>query len=87
MKNKIEDVRNHLFAALERLNDEDEPVSDQELARAKAIADVAQVIINSAKIEVDYLKATKRKQGTGFIPAGEPIELPDPEKKNIWDGV
>lgn len=85
MKNKIEDVRNHLFMALERLNDEDEPVSEQELARAKAITDVAQVIINSAKIEVDYLKATKRKQGTGFIPAGEAIELPAPEKKNIWD--
>lgn len=87
MKNKIEDVRNHLFAALERLNDEDEPVSEQELARARAIAEVEQVIINSAKIEVDYLKATKRKQGTGFIPAGESIELPAPEKKNIWDEV
>jgi hypothetical protein len=87
MKNKIEDVRNHLFMALERLNDEDEPISDQELKRAKTIADVSQVIINSAKIEVDYLKATKRKQGTGFIPAGEPIELQAPEKKGLWDEV
>jgi hypothetical protein len=29
---------------------------------------VAQVIVNSAKIEVDFIRATGRSQGTGFIP-------------------
>lgn len=65
MKNKIEDLRNHLFATLEALQDEDNPM---DLNRAKAIADVAQVIVNSAKVEVDFLKATDRRDGTGFIP-------------------
>ena len=65
MKNKIEDLRNHLFATLESLQDEDKPM---EIDRAKAIADVAQVIVNSAKIEVDFIRATGRDQGTGFIP-------------------
>lgn len=66
-KNKIEDLRNHLFATLEALQDDDNPM---DLARAKAIADVSQVIVNSAKIEVDFLRATGRIQGSGFIPEG-----------------
>lgn len=64
-RNKIEDLRNHLFETLEKLHDKVEPM---ELDRAKAIADVAQVIVNSAKVEVDFIKATGRDQGTGFIP-------------------
>lgn len=64
-KNKIEDLRNHLFATIESLMDEEKPM---EIDRAKTIAEVAQVIVNSAKIEVDFLKATDRSQGTGFIP-------------------
>jgi hypothetical protein len=65
MKNKIEDLRNHLFATMESLMDPENPM---EINRAKAIADVAQVIVNSVKMEVDFLKATDRTQGTGFIP-------------------
>lgn len=64
-KNKIEDLRNHLFATLESLQDEDKPM---DIERAKAIADVAQVIVNSAKVEVDFLRTTGREQGSGFIP-------------------
>lgn len=65
MKNKIEDLRNHLFATLESLQDDEKPM---DINRAKAIADVAQVIVNSAKIEVDFIRATGRDGGTGFIP-------------------
>lgn len=65
MRNKIEDLRNHLFSTLEALQDEDKPM---EIERAKMIAEVAQVIVNSAKIEVDFIKATGRSMGTGFIP-------------------
>ena len=65
MKNKIGDLRNHLFAALEKLNDDENPM---DLDRAKAIASVAQVVINSAKVEVDFIKATNKSNGTGFIP-------------------
>lgn len=65
MRNKIEDLRNHLFATLESLQDEEAPM---DINRAKAIADVAQVIVNSAKIEVDFIKATGNKTGTKFIP-------------------
>ena len=34
--------------------------------RAKAICDIGQVLVNSAKVEVDMMKATEG-QGTGFM--------------------
>jgi hypothetical protein len=71
MKNKITDLRNHLFATIEALNDPDNPM---DIDRAKAVSDVAQVIINSAKLEVDFIKATGRSEGTGFIPE-EKVQL------------
>lgn len=65
MKNKIEDLRNHLFAALEALADDEKPM---EIERAKAISDVAQTIINSAKVEVDFMRQVGGKVASGFIP-------------------
>lgn len=63
MKNKIEDLRNHLFVAIEALLDEDKPM---DIDRARAVADVAQVMINSAKVEVEFMKVTGGT-GSGFI--------------------
>lgn len=67
-QNKIEHLRNHLFATLEGLLDNEEPM---EIDRAKAVAEVAQVIVNSAKIENDFIKATGGNKGSGFIPVGD----------------
>lgn len=53
MKNRLQDARDHLFATLEGLLDEDKPM---ELDRARAVADVAQVIVNSAKVEVQAMR-------------------------------
>jgi len=64
MKNKISDLRNHLFSVLEELTD---PESTYDIAKAKVVADVAQVIINSAKIENDYIKIIGGSHGSGFI--------------------
>lgn len=70
-KNKIEDLRNHLFMQLERLGDDEEMKDTEkletELSRAKAIADVAQVIVNTAKLEVDFMKHCNN--GTANSPA------------------
>lgn len=77
MKNKIDDLRNHLFETIEALKDDEKPM---ELARAKAIADVAQVIINSAKLENDFLKITGALQSTGFIPDGDGEEKSAPKR-------
>jgi hypothetical protein len=55
-QNKINDLRDHLFEVIERLKDPDE--KEMTVEKAMAIKDVAQVIVNSAKVEVDFLKAT-----------------------------
>lgn len=72
MQNKIDDLRNHLFATLEALRDEDKPM---DLERAKVIAAVAQTIINSAKVECDYVEITGAK-GSGFIPNETAADMP-----------
>lgn len=74
MKNKIEDLRDHLFETLEALKDDEKPM---EIARAKTIADVAQVIINSAKIENEFLKITGGIKSTGFLPDGDAEKTPE----------
>lgn len=64
MKNKISDLRNHMFAALERLSNEDLKGDDlkSEIERAKAVSDVGKVIVESAKTEVLYAKLTNKKE-------------------------
>ena len=61
-RDKIQDLRHHLFETIEMLKDK-----EMDIATAKAISNVAQVIVNSAKIEVQFIKATQSTQDTGFI--------------------
>lgn len=78
MKNKIDDLRDHLFETIEALKDKDNPM---DLDRAKAIADVGQVIINSAKVEVDLLKTVGGNPDSSlFLKARE---LPAPGKRPL----
>lgn len=77
MQNKIEDLRNHLFATLEALQDEEKPM---DLERAKVIAEVSQTIINSAKVECEYLEVTGATRGSGFIPHDAPATPETPRR-------
>lgn len=81
MKNKIEDLRNHLFATLEALQDPDEPM---DLDRAKAIAGVAQTVINSAKVEVDLLRVTGGTPASTLFSA--PALPPPVQRAQLADG-
>lgn len=83
MKNKISDLRNYMFEALERLSAEgltpDE--LDREIKRAAAVSEVGKVIVDSAKTEVTFLKLTgKRKQG--FIEEQETESFIDDKKQD-----
>lgn len=64
MKNKMDDLRNHLFETLEALKDDDKPM---DIERARAVADVARVLVDTAKAEIEFLKVTGRPHGTDFI--------------------
>lgn len=52
----INDVRAALFAVLDGLADKNKPM---EIERAKAISDTCQVLINTAKVEIDYLRVNE----------------------------
>lgn len=72
--NNINKVREHLFNTLEALSNKEDPM---DLDRAKTISDVCQTIINSAKVEVDYLKVTGQSAGSGFLESPKVIETDD----------
>lgn len=61
----IADLRHSLFNALDELSDKS--ADDKAIARARAVSEIAQTIINSAKVEVDFIRATGARNGTGFI--------------------
>lgn len=69
MARNIEALREHLFDALDSLKD-----GTMDVDRAKAVSDIAQTIINTAKVEVDFMRARGSDRSTGFVP--ESIEAP-----------
>ena len=77
MKNRISDLRNHLFETLEMLKDPDNPM---DIARAKAVSEVAQTIINSAKVEIEFLEATGEVEATEFFDA---LRIEDRARKPV----
>lgn len=82
MSNTIADLRKHLFDTIAALKDAEKPM---EIERAKTIADVAQTIINSAKVEVDFMRMRgEDSKGTGFIP--EEKEIPAPGTPRLVRG-
>ena len=66
MKNKIQDLRNHLFEQLERLSD-DELNLDNEVKKAQAMAQIASQIVETARVEVQYIRAIGTTQKSDFI--------------------
>lgn len=71
MKNKVTDLNNHLFAALERLGEED--ISSEklelEINRSKAITTVASTIVESNKVTVEAMKIME-KAGADITKSG-----------------
>ncbi len=79
VKNKIGDLRDHLFEMLENIKD---PEASIDLDRYRLGIQVANSLIASAKVEVDYVKATGASGGSGYIPDTAPA-LPSPRRKPI----
>ena len=78
-KNKLSDLRDHLFETLELLKDKENPM---EIQRAKAIADVAQTIINSATVEVKAMNAMSADRSDFFDARPSSPQLPERVKPN-----
>lgn len=78
MKNKLDDLRNHLFEVIEALKDEEKPM---DIARAKAVSEVAQTIIETAKAETRHLEVVGGTCGSKFFP--ESPQLPSPNDQRL----
>ena len=66
-KKTIEDLRAILFSTIEGVKSGEMP-----LDKAKMISDLSQVMVNSAKVEVDFIKASNGT-GSGFLEAEKPL--------------
>lgn len=72
MKNSMHDLRNHLFETIERLKDP-QPETPMDISTATAIVDVAKTLIDSARVENEYL-GIKAKMYPDGLPAGQASE-------------
>lgn len=66
MSKTVDDLRDHLFATLDGLR-----AGTMDVERAKAISEVAQTIINSAKVEVEAARLVGGDEAPRFLAAGE----------------
>lgn len=76
----ISQLRQHLLDTLSDLRNRERPMEPD---RARAVAQVASVLVDTAKVEVEYLRATgQQKAGfleepptvtTGVLPNGSPF--------------
>jgi hypothetical protein len=71
-ENNITTVRQHLLDTLADLRNPDKPM---EIDRARAVADVSRVLVETAKVEVEFIKATS-SNGSGFLNPNEIAALP-----------
>lgn len=62
--NDINSLRESLFDALQKVK-----AGEMDIDKAKAVNEIAQTIINTAKVEVEHMKTTGQMSGTDFIPA------------------
>lgn len=76
--NDVSALRGLLFDTLRDLRDKEKPM---EVDRARAISDVAKVLVDSARVEVEHMKLTGG-DGSGFIPE-QPKQLEAPDKPGM----
>lgn len=70
MSKTIDDLREMLFETMQAVKD-----GSMDLGRAKAMGDLGQVVINTAKVEVQYLASTNGGS-SAFLESGTGTDLP-----------
>jgi hypothetical protein len=66
----IDQLREHLMSTLAALRDRENPM---DVDRARAVAQVATVLVDTARVEVDFMKVTHRDE-SDFL--GKAVEGP-----------
>lgn len=69
----IDTLRQHLMDTLADLRNKDKPMEPD---RALAVAKVASVLVDTARVEIDFLKATGRDQSNFLqaVPSGKSVD-------------
>ncbi|MBX4188238.1 MAG: hypothetical protein KW793_03850 [Candidatus Doudnabacteria bacterium] len=62
MAKKITDLRETLFDIIDQVQS-----GKMDIGKAKTITNIAQVLVNTAKVEVDFLNKVNQQGNTGFI--------------------
>lgn len=78
----ITQLREHLMQTLASLRDRENPMDPD---RARAIGHVAGVLIDSAKVEVDYIKATGSERSDFLEVTPQSPALPAPAEQGAHD--
>lgn len=76
MRNRMTDVRDHLIYQMEVLRDAPRDQLDGEIERAKAMSGLASQLIDSAKVEVQFMQARDDAEPTGFLPVLDQVVRP-----------
>ena len=94
----ISDIRNIMLEQMKALRVAAPDAIEAELKRSKAISELGQTMINSAKVEIDYLQVTKQDHSpfletpptvhTGTLPAPAPqlqnsLGIADSDKAHV----
>lgn len=81
----INALREHLMDTLSSLRDKKNPMEPD---RARAVAQVASVLVDTARVEVDFIKATG-EDGSGFLTAKEvrPALSDDGKPRTMWQAL
>ena len=74
--NNIETLRAHLFSALEGVKK-----GELDLERARAVNDIAKTIVDTARVEVDFIRATDGTE-SAFLTNGQAAASPAPKLPN-----
>jgi uncharacterized protein (UPF0218 family) len=78
MNNDILALRSHLFNTLAALQDKDNPM---DLDRAKTICQVGDVIVDTAKTEIDFMRVNGSIETQFFQKPTPPAQLSEPAAK------
>ena len=81
MKNKLSDLRDHLFAQLEAVRDASDDNLPKEVQRAQSVSNISRVLIESAKVEIDYFRHIGGENSASSFIESKP-ELPPAKVAN-----
>lgn len=87
MKNKIQDVRDHLIAQMEAIREADvnnPEALKAELDKGRVLSEITKAITETARVEVEAIRTLTdaNSKGTGFIPLAAPDKPALPPVRN-----